>query len=241
VVRAVANGIRDSIPGALQSAQGARGTGALEGWSGEPWLNVNLIYASDSTVVSEAKTAWGLSSMPFFLMEAKYEGEGASERVVRTQAYQAVLSGAFGQMLGNNPIWPFDSGWQSALNSIGSRSMTQLASAFSSRAWWKLAPDNGHTLLKSGYGSGNYQSVAGLASDGSFAMLYLATLSTVSIDMSKLAGPRVTATWRDPTNGAQSAVAGSPFTASAGARSIAPPGNNGTGNTDWVLILTSTP
>jgi hypothetical protein len=71
-------------------------------------------------------------------------------------------------------------------------------------------------------------------------MLYLATLSTASIDMSKLAGPRVTATWRDPTNGAQSAVAGSPFTASAGVRSIVPPGNNGTGNTDWVLILTST-
>ncbi|HEY7640177.1 MAG TPA: DUF4038 domain-containing protein [Steroidobacteraceae bacterium] len=240
IVRAVANGINDVIPGSLQTAHNARGMGALEYWPSESWLNVNTIYTTDSTVVSEANTAWGLSSMPFFLVEAKYEGEGASERTVRAQAYQAVLSGAFGQFLGNSPLWRYDSGWQTAMNGIGSRSMTQLASAFTSRAWWKLVPDTGHTLLKSGYGSGNYQSVAGLATDRSFAMLYLATLSTASIDMSKLAGPRVTATWRDPTNGAQSAVAGSPFTASAGVRSIVPPGNNGTGNTDWVLILTST-
>ena len=108
--------------------------------------------------------------MPFFLVEAKYEGEGASERTVRTQAYQAVLSGAFGQLLGNAPLWRFDSGWQTAMNSIGSRSMTQLAGAFSSRAWWKLVPDVNHTLLKTGYGSGATMSVAGLASDRSFAM-----------------------------------------------------------------------
>ena len=240
IVRAVADGINDVIPGSLQTAHNARGTGALEYWTSESWLNVNNIYTTDSTVVAEAKTAWGLSTMPFFLVEAKYEGEGASERTVRTQAYQAVLSGAFGQLLGNAPLWRFDSGWQTAMNSIGSRSMTQLAGAFSSRAWWKLVPDVNHTLLKTGYGSGATMSVAGLASDRSFAMLYLVTSTTVSIDMSQLAGPRVTATWRDPTNGAQSAATGSPFTASSGARSIAPPGTNSTGNTDWVLILTST-
>jgi hypothetical protein len=240
IVRAVANGINDVIPGSLQTAHNARGTGALEYWPSESWLNVNNIYTTDSTVVAEAKTAWGLSTMPFFLVEAKYEGEGASERTVRTQAYQAVLSGAFGQFLGNAPLWRFDSGWQTAMNSIGSRSMTQLAGAFRSRAWWKLVPDVNHTLLKAGYGSGGTMSVAGLASDRSFAMLYLVTSTTVSIDMSQLAGPRVTATWRDPTNGAQSAATGSPFTASSGARSIAPPGANSTGNTDWVLILTST-
>jgi hypothetical protein len=241
IVRAVASGINDVIPGALQTAHNARGNGALEYWPSESWLNVNNIYTSDANVVAEAKTAYGLSTMPFFLVEAKYEGEGASERTVRAQAYQAVLSGAFGQFLGNAPLWRYDTGWQTAMNSIGSRSMTQLANTFTSRAWWKLVPDNDHTFLKTGYGSGGTLSVAGLASDKSFAMLYLVTSNTVSIDMSKLAGPRVTATWRDPTNGTQTAVAGSPFTASAGARSIAPPGMNATGNTDWVLILTSTP
>ncbi len=47
--------------------------------------------------------------MPFILMEATYEGEyNASEVQVRRQAYFASLCGAFGQFMGNNPLWPFD-------------------------------------------------------------------------------------------------------------------------------------
>lgn len=241
IVSAVAAGVRDVIPDALQTFHGGRGTGAVEFWGAEPWLNVNDIYTSSSTVVAEANQAWNLSTMPYFLIEAKYEGEGASQTTVRVQAYQAVLSGAFGQMLGNAPLWLFEDGWQEAMDSPGARHMTQLANTFGSRAWWQLVPDFSHTLLKSGYGSGNTQSVAALAADRSFAMAYLATQTTVSLDMSRLAGPRVTATWRDPTTGAQSAAAGSPFTASAGARSITPPGKNASGAYDWVLILTSTP
>ena len=58
-------------------------------------------------------------------IESAYENEHeATEQRLRTQAYQAVLSGAAGQIFGNNPIWHFSSGglyqapvtWQQALH-----------------------------------------------------------------------------------------------------------------------------
>ena len=68
--------------------------------------------------------------MPFFLIESAYENEHeATEQRLRTQAYQAVLSGAAGQIFGNNPIWHFDGPglypapvtWQQALGSRGAQ------------------------------------------------------------------------------------------------------------------------
>ncbi len=37
--------------------------------------------------------------------------KNAAASLVRTQAYQAVLSGAGGHIMGNNPVWQFGSGW----------------------------------------------------------------------------------------------------------------------------------
>ena len=106
LLRAVANGIRDVDPARLQTFHGMRGTSAL-GFLGttEPWLTLNNIYTNESTVVANAFLEYARSSMPFFLIEARYENEqGAGELVVRTQAYQAVLSGASGHLMGNTPI-----------------------------------------------------------------------------------------------------------------------------------------
>ena len=55
--------------------------------------------------------------------------------------------------------------------------------------------------------------------------------------MSVLSGP-VRAHWYDPAEGADVPIAGAPF-ANAGTRSFAPPGSNGDGGTDWVLVLTA--
>ncbi len=79
LLRAVANGIRDVTPNALQTFHGSRGTSALAflGTS-EPWLNVNTIYTDETTVVANAFLEYGRSTMPFFLVEARYEGERAS-------------------------------------------------------------------------------------------------------------------------------------------------------------------
>jgi hypothetical protein len=76
---------------------------------------------------------------------------------------------------------------------------------------------------------------AARTSDGSSVLVYLPTISTISVDMSKLASP-ATARWYDPTNGEYAEINGSPF-ANTGSRKFTSPGNNSSGDGDWVLVL----
>ena len=109
LVRAIVDGIRATQPNALHTAHGAPGTAAIEYWTDEPWLEVNNIYTYEP-VYPVARTQYQRPTpIPFFLIESAYEDEhGASELRIRTQAYQALLSGATGHIYGNNPIWHFD-------------------------------------------------------------------------------------------------------------------------------------
>lgn len=58
---------------------------------------------------------------------------------------------------------------------------------------------------------------------------------TVTVDLKRLNGP-VTARWFNPTNGTYIAIADSTFTNSFTCE-FTTPGNNGTGTSDWVLVL----
>jgi hypothetical protein len=176
--------------------------------------------------------------MPFFLIEARYENEqGAGELIVRTQAYQAVLSGASGHLMGNTPMWNFGSGWQSALNSGGASTLTRLRNLFDSLPWWTLQPDTGNTFLTAGAGTGGSRAVAAKAA--AFALLYTPSVRALTVNLGQLTGPTVRARWYDPTNGTYSAVPGSPFTAASGSQTFTPTGNNARGFGDWVLVLES--
>ena len=241
LVQALANGILgvDSKP---QTYHAVRGTAAMQFWgTSEPWLSVNSIYTDETTVVASAFGEYNRSTAPFFLIEARYEGEyNATEQTVRLQAYQSVLSGAGGHLMGNNPIWPFATGWQQALNSAGSRSLAQVNNLFSPRQWWTMQPDVNNTTPTSGVSSGTNRAVAARASTGSFAIAYMPTIRSITVDFSKLAGPKVTAQWVDPSTGTTASIAGSPFAAS-GIQSLRPATNNASGYGDWILLLESTP
>ena len=243
LLRAIVNGIRDvdTAGRLLHTFHGNRGTSALSflGTS-EAWLGVNDIYTDGTSVVANAFTEYNRSTMPFFLIEAVYENEGVGGSGVRTQAYQAVLSGASGQVMGNNPIWLFGGGWQSALDSAGARTLTQLRNLFAAHSWTLLQPDTSNALLTSGVSSGANRAAASRAIDGSFALVYTPSVRALTINLAQLTGPRVSARWYDPGDGAYATVTGSPFTASGG-MSFTPTGNNSQGDGDWVLVLESTP
>jgi len=64
------------------------------------------------------------------------------------------------------------------------------------------------------------------------------TSRTITVDMTKL-GAAAYAQWYDPSNGSFTAIAGSPL-ANSGTRNFTPPGNNGDGDGDWVLVLEAT-
>ncbi len=114
---------------------------------------------------------------------------------------------------------------------------------FAPRPWYNLVPDQSHTVVTAGYGTfsstgslgaNNYVTAASTP-DGALVMAYMPTISTITVDMSKLSGPAA-AQWYDPTNAAYATVPGSPCV-NAGTRQFTPPGNNSAGNGDWVLVL----
>ena len=89
----------------------------------------------------------------------------------------------------------------------------------------------------SGIGSitSNTCATAARTSDGSLVMVYMPTIRTITVDMSKLTGT-TTARWYDPTSGEYADVKGSPF-ANEGSRQFMPSGANKSGEGDWVLVL----
>jgi hypothetical protein len=177
--------------------------------------------------------------MPFFLIESRYEGEGATAQVVRAQAYQAILSGAVGHVMGNNPVWSFSSGWQSALDSPGAVTLTHLRGLVGSIAWWSLQPDIDGTLMTAGAGSDSTRAAAAVASDGSFALIYTPEARDLSVNLARLSGPNVRARWYDPTSGSYQAASG--LLPAAGSQVLRPSSANAAGDGDWVLVLDSQP
>ena len=138
---------------------------------------------------------------------------------------------------------PFKPDWKSQLDTKAVVQLGYFQNLVNSIAWYNLVPDQTHTILTAGYGTAttsgdvldsNYATAAS-TSDGSLAIVYAPTPTTLSIDLSKFSGP-VTARWYDPSSGTFTAVAGSPL-ANTGTHQFAPNGNNGDLDGDWVLVL----
>ncbi|MBZ9892222.1 glycoside hydrolase family 140 protein [Mesorhizobium sp. BR1-1-3] len=244
LVRAVAEGISETDPDALQTAHNGPETAAVDYWRKEPWLSINNVYTYQP-VHAAALVQYAMSEMPYFLMESAYENEfGADAHRVRVQAYQAILSGATGHMFGNNPIWhfggpglwPAETNWEKALDSPGARSMQTLNEFFSSITWWQLEPDTGNDFLIAGRGNYKARTMSARTPDGVLAILYLPNGRGITLDLAQLAGPLVWALWVDPSTGRSKAVPGSPF--SADVSYFAPPTGD---HADWILELQSHP
>lgn len=236
LVEAIAEGIRSVSPDALQTAHTVRDSSAFDYWSREPWLTVNAIY-SDELPYVQARAQDTSERLPFFLIESWYEGESADAMRVRSQAYQAMLTGAFGQIYGSGVLYPFLPGWRQALDSPGAESMTHLETLLTNRTWWELAPDDG-ALVADGQGAAASFSPAAVAEDKSFAIVYFSGTRKLGINLSAVAGPRVNAYWYDPSNGHSSPVSGSPF-AERTKKEFNPPGRNAHGDADWLLLIES--
>ncbi len=246
LIRTIAYGIVETDKDALHTTHGSPGSAALDYWRGEPWLAINNVYTYDSVYSDALRQYADPSAMPFFLMESAYENEhGAGEQRVRMQAYHAVLSGAFGHLFGNNPIWHFSGPgiydapvtWQQALSGRGTQSMEILHRLISSLEWWRLQPDMDGSFLVGGRRDADDRAVAARSDDGAFALVYLPSGRSIELDLGQMAGPGIAAGWYDPSSGKTTEIDGSPF--SPGRVELAPPATNFAGYGDWVLKLTS--
>ena len=228
--RAIVRGIQATDQARLFSAHNARyESGALH-YNAEPWFTLNTTYSDCSAtpghLIGDYQRA---PTRPFVYIEGRYENEnGTTARCLRSQAYWPVLLGAVGSFFGNRPIWLFDPGWQTALDSTGARGMTYYGRLFRSRAWERLVPDA--AVLQSGQGAlGPDYAAAARASDGSSVIVYTPLQKALTVDMAKVGGTTARGWWFDPATGAATLIGDF---ATSGSRSFTPPTAQ-----DWVLVL----
>jgi hypothetical protein len=245
LVRAVAEGIGALDPRALHTAHCAPETAAIDYWKDEPWLHLDNVYTYGPVRTAALRRYARPERMPFILIESAYENEHrAGERRVRTQAWQALLSGACGHLYGNNPVWHLDgrglhpapTSWQAALASRGAQSMTHLRTLMSSIHWWRLVPDANGTPVADGAGGERDPAAAATSDDATLAVAYLPGIRDMNVALHRLRGPRVQARWYDPSSGGFSGAAAAPLAAS-GTHTFRPHGVNSAGLEDWVLLL----
>ena len=173
---------------------------------------------------------------PFFLGESTYEGEhGAwgSALQVRKQAWWCVLSGGMGHAYGS-VNWNVPANWREVLELPAASSLRHLRALLESRPWWKLVPDTNNIVAVEGrglYGTNDY-AVTACADDGSFALSYLPTKRTLTLDLAQLSGGRVVAAWFNPRTGESTPIG--EFTDKK-RRAFEPPSEG-----DWVLVADDT-
>lgn len=243
--RSLVQGIKDGCPSALFTAHPHPDAVTIEQYGGTNqggWLDISTTYTYQIVHARLTEDYNRKPALPFVLIESTYEGEHNSTAVqIRRQAYWAILCGACGQFLGNNPIWLFNPGWQKALELEGSCSMTHWGTFFNSRPWQDLEPDqrvsegwvtSDHThFILSGVGElrGLDTLTAARTRDRNTLMAYMPTPRQVTVDLRQISGNQVRAWWFNPGSG-ESQAAGNYLTNSP--QQFTPPGPG-----DWGLII----
>ena len=239
----IAVGIRSADTVHLMTAENIRGESSLDQWSGSSWLGLNGLYNSPADFPAAANSNYLRSDfLPLFEMEDYYEGEHSmTELGLRTEAYWAVLSGAYlGGFFGNNAIWPFGDSydtmgatWQSQLGSVGSVGRSVMGALFRSREHWKMVPDISHVVVLAGYGSGPTLTVTSRTSDGQTIIAYIpnGNATTITVDMSKIISQsqQASCSWFNPSTGVYTLIG---VFGNAGTRNFTAPDSN-----DWVLVI----
>lgn len=217
-------------------------------------MSLNGAYSWSGEVAYHGRRAYDYAPVePAYLLEEPYDEEGPDGNGVNPSAIQPVrrfqwwgwLSTIGGYISGNGYIWPFNPDWPDHLNTLGAQDMARLNSFIRSIAWQQLVPsglggmgtivtDGGSTVFADDY-------VAAAATpDGTLVVAYIPPdhIGSIKIDMTILSGPG-RARWFNPTTANYVAIGVN--LPNTGARVLNPPGDNGSGYGDWVLIVDTTP
>ena len=164
---------------------------------------------------------------------------------VRRKAYWAVFAGAFGHTYGNENVEIMyipgdeDNGfphryWKEALHDPGAMHMRHVRTLMESKSFLNRIPDQ--SIIASTVGSGLDHVQATRASDGTYAMIYIPRGGSVDVNLAKITGQGVAASWFNPRDGSTTQIGPYPNT---GTRIFDAPGGVANGN-DWILLLDST-
>jgi hypothetical protein len=212
-------------------------------------MTLNGVYSWSGDVNTLGRRAYSFASPTrvSYLLEEPYDEEGPDGNSANPSATQPVrrfqwwgwLSTIGGYISGNGYVWQFNAGWQSHLDTQGSRDMGRLNAFIKSVRWYDLVPSGlsgMKTLITNNASTGSSAYVAAAATTaGDLLVAYFppghATSNTV--DMTAMSG-QARARWFDPTNGGYTTIG---TYANSGTMNFTPPGANSVGQNDWVLVL----
>jgi len=246
LVQAVARGLKETDPAHLQTVElNYLTSGSLDDPTWRPYIKIDSAYTYYPTYAQVLKEYNRENPLPVYMVEANYEDEHdyTGPKTLRRQEYWTMTSGATGQLYGSGWTWQFKPGWESHVDTQGTREFKLMTEMFRSSRWYDLVPDQNHTLLTAGYGTFNQwgsvndndYATAARTADGRLAVIYLPTSRPVTVDMSQLR-PGSVAFWYDPTDGSYR-LANPPV--GRGQVTFTPPGPNHGGDDDWVLRIAS--
>jgi hypothetical protein len=130
---------------------------------------------------------------------------------VRKQCYRSVLAGACGVTYGHHAVWGFvgernavinfaDRDWIDALHRPGGRQMVHLRRLIESRPFFRRVPDP--ALVENPSPGAAQHIVASRDREGTYALVYFPENDqTATVDLTRLASPRLTGWWYDPRTG----------------------------------------
>jgi hypothetical protein len=248
LVQAVARGIRAAGSTQLQTVElNYLVSSSLDDQSWRPLIKLDGVYTYKPTYAELLKEYNRPSYLPTVMIEANYEFESCCYptdlETLRRQEYWTMLSGGSGQFYGNKYTWQFTDGWKNYLDTAGSRQMAYASKFFAAKPWFRLVPDEQHSVVTSGYGTfspegamnDNDYVTAARTPNGKLVVAYVPGIRPIVVDMKQLSSA-ASASWYDPTTGTSRAVSGSPLV-NRGRREFTPPGENRDGDDDWVLVL----
>ncbi len=162
---------------------------------------------------------------------------------VRRYAYWSVFAGAFGFTYGANSVMQFYKPtdkhpafgareyWTEGINLPGAGQMQYLKKLMLSRPFLERVPDQS---LIAGENGLKYNYLAATRGKN-YAFIYTYTGRNIPVQMGKISGDKVKASWYKPTNGTTIEIG---EFENKGTHEFDPPGEPADGN-DWVLILDS--
>ncbi len=252
IVHAMAEGVREGDEGShLMTFHPMGNQSSSIHVHEEEWLDFNMIQtghqlANRNSYVKVEEDYRRTPVKPVIDAEPCYEDHPVSFKSengffdphdVRRAAYYAILSGACGHTYGHHSIWSmtkeptdyFIMTWQDALDRPGANQMKHVKALMQSRPFLELVPDQ--SLIAANKPGVNYMTAA---RGSSYAYIYIPHGLRAEIELGKLSGRMVAASWYDPRTGTY-LEAGS--YANEGVATFSPPSSGR--NDDWVLVLDS--
>jgi hypothetical protein len=191
----------------LVTGHAGRHVSGFQGFGTHAWLTLNSAYdgesCPDDTMYAQIATEYARTPVkPLHSIEQLYDNEGATAQCLADQYLWIALGGGVGQSYGNGLVWDFAAGWDgpgTGVNSPLALVHTNAAKLVRSREFWLFSPDETHSVVTAGYGSGASTVTTSRASNGETVMSYVPDSGThITVDMTKISGTQATAYWYDP-------------------------------------------